>query len=106
MKSSVIVGVSDWVRTLHGMDKTTGFVVAANVDTVEVFVTIPEDYGYVTKKRSEVWLADDTMSPDDISSLIDVSLAIKDQALFQKLCDEMKLWRKAEEVFHKETSGN
>lgn len=90
--------VSDWVNTCHNLNKITGFVTDISADQVTICVTIPKNYGHIMVKREEAWLADDSIWMDDIPTMIDLSLMIRDKEWFQKWIKELSMWKSVEEV--------
>ncbi|NWL87566.1 MULTISPECIES: hypothetical protein [unclassified Paenibacillus] len=93
--------LGDWIFTAHNGNKITGFITDMAGDWVDIFVTIPQRYGTITRPISEVWTHDDkdvVLSPDDIPALIDLSLQIKDEEWFRKWAHELSLWRPASEL--------
>jgi hypothetical protein len=87
------LNIGEWVHTCHNMNKITGYIVGVNANEVTVFATIPKNYGEITLRKSEVWLADNTIWMDDIPALIDLSLTLKDKDWFEKWVNEMSLWK-------------
>lgn len=92
--------LSDWVHTCHNMNKITGFVIGFADDQILINVTIPKDYGVIAVNQKDVLPADDTIWLDDIPSLIDLALMIRDREWFQKWVRELSMWMSVEELNH------
>jgi len=92
------MGIGDWVHTCHKMNKITGFVTNISSDSVTIHVTIPLNYGILTLPRADVWEGSDTIWMDDIPTLIDLSLMIRDEQWFKQWLHELSLWRPVNSV--------
>lgn len=90
--------LSDWVHTCHNMNKITGYITDVTDEDITICVTIPHNYGTIIMNRNDVWLADETIWMDDIPTMIDLSLMIRDREWFQHWLKEMSLWKSIEEV--------
>lgn len=96
MNSSKIK-VGDWVFTSHEGNKITGFVATMPTDRVDIIVTIPKGYEPITMPISDVWTHDNVvLSPDDIPTLIELSLMLNDEEWFRKWTYELSLWKPVE----------
>ncbi|MDY7222070.1 hypothetical protein [Halalkalibacterium halodurans] len=90
--------ISDWAHTVHNRNKITGFVTRINGDEVTLQVTEPKGYGSIKIDKKEIIKSSEAIWLDDIPSLIDLSLAIKDQEWFNKWVSELRKWKRVEEV--------
>lgn len=82
------------------MNKITGFLLDVDEDKLTIQVTIPANYGTIVMDSKGVWSSDDTIWPDDIPVLIDLSLAMRDRNWFDKWRYELSLWRPVDQFFH------
>jgi uncharacterized protein YkvS len=94
-----LVKVSDWVHTVHNQNKITGFITAINDNKVNVFVTIPKEYGEIEVLTNDIIESNNRVWMDDIPSIIDLSIQIRDKEWFEKWTNEMRKWKKVNEVF-------
>lgn len=87
----------DWVFTTHEGNKITGFVTGIENEYVDILVTVPRDYGTISMPMAKVWNNNEILiSPDDIPSLIDLSLLFKDKEWFKHWVHELSLWKPVE----------
>jgi hypothetical protein len=86
------MNVGDWVHTMHGNNKITGFITNFEDKMVIIFVTIPKDYGVIMVNKNFTLKPNLLIHPKDLPSLIDLSLDIKDREWFITLVRELKLW--------------
>lgn len=93
--------VSDWVNTSHNMNKITGFITDTDETSITVFVTIPKNYGVLRIRKTDAWLAGNTVWYDDIPTMIDLALDLKDKEWFDYWTYELSLWTTPEKVFEK-----
>jgi hypothetical protein len=89
---------SDWIYSVHNNNKITGFI--THMDDLEVIVqvTIPSNYGTINLLVESVWLTDEHIWMDDIPTLIDLSLQIRDREWFEKWRHELSLWKPISEI--------
>lgn len=93
------MNIGDWVLSMHEGNKIIGFITELVEDQVGIFVTFPKNYDNITMPISKVWTYNETaISPDDIPSLIDLSLCFKDKVWFNELVHELSLWKPASEI--------
>ncbi|WCK56326.1 hypothetical protein PP175_10645 [Aneurinibacillus sp. Ricciae_BoGa-3] len=90
--------VSDWVYTVHNKNKITGFITEINNKKATIFVTIPINYGEIIVSKNIILKSSILLHLDDLPTLIDLSLSIKDKAWFNKLVNERKLWNRPEKI--------
>lgn len=92
------VAEGDWVHACHNMNKVTGYVVGFHDDGVVVQTTIPKGYGVVVLPVSELIPGSEVIWMDDIPTLIDLSLQLRDREWFEKWRYEMSLWKPVGDV--------
>lgn len=91
--------LGDWIFTAHNGNKITGFITDFENGKASIHVTIPKNYGSVQMDISEIYLHNDPVIwMDDIPSLIDLSLQIKDEEWFRKWVHELSIWKPASEL--------
>ncbi|WP_099301892.1 hypothetical protein [Bacillus sp. Marseille-P3800] len=93
-----MVRVSEWVHTVHGDRKVTGFITSVTGSEVTIKVTEPRWCNYLTLDRNKIIEADESKYLDDIPVLIDLALWTRDKKWFEDLLYEKSLWRAVEDV--------
>lgn len=84
-----MIEVGEWVQANHLKTKVTGYVVEIYGSCIEVYVTLPKNYGQrhgtfglMTFDKYNVAKADEAPSPDDRHDLIDLTLQLRDREWF------------------------
>lgn len=93
------MNVGEWVSGVYKGHKYKGFLLADNGDHKLIQSTIPAHFGIINVQGDDVWTDGEVIiSPDDIPTLIEVSLAIRDKEWFMKWTHELSLWRPVSEI--------
>ena len=83
--------VSDWVHVSHDGVRITGFIVEIWEAVVKIRITDPKNRGNVLMvKKSDIQEAKHALHSQDIRSLIDLALELKDEEWFNQLVRELR----------------
>lgn len=90
----------EWVCGVYKGQKYKVFLLADNGDHKLIHSTIPAYFGIINVPEDDVWTDEEVMiSPDDIPTLIEMSLAFRDKEWFMKWSHELSLWKPVNEVY-------
>lgn len=89
------MNIGDWVHTVCNQEKITGFITEFNtIDIVTILVTGLNNNGeYLKCKRNELIESNKIIHPDDLASLLDVSLFLHEKEWFEDWYEEKEKWK-------------
>lgn len=94
--------IGDWIYSVHEYEKVQGFVLeeVQGRRWVMVRVTTPPHMGVVAIPRRLAYKNNEICrGPDELLSLIDLALDLRDREWFEDLTHELSTWKAAENIF-------